>query len=162
MTGLGWDGGGVGPRDPGTGGAGCRPHWAKWICGAAGVDTGQHWRLWVGVCFRAGRTRSSSTTGRKWRLGERSEASVLGERDSQENVLDMEAIELAQRVARHKPRPALPLEATLGRFLWFLSFFFFLEAIQAPEAMMENAGLSMELLDSWNLNPLELLGVIFP
>jgi len=37
-----------------------------------------------------------------------------------ENVLDMEAIELAQRV------------------------------------MVENAGLSMELIDSWNLNPLEL------
>ncbi|CAJ1331698.1 unnamed protein product [Effrenium voratum] len=40
--------------------------------------------------------------------------------EEMENVLDMEAIELAQR------------------------------------AMMENAGLSMELLDSWNLNPLEL------
>ena len=40
---------------------------------------------------------------------------------SEENGLDMEAIELAQR------------------------------------AMVENAGLSMELIDSWNLNPLEPL-----
>ena len=38
---------------------------------------------------------------------------------AEENGLDMEAIELAQR------------------------------------AMVENAGLSMELIDSWNLNPLE-------
>ena len=34
-----------------------------------------------------------------------------------------------------------------------------MEAIElAQRAMVENAGLSMELIDSWNLNPLEPLG----